>query len=151
MHTVQPNRRYAQQSTNTARGEPALHEEIAAEMASADSVDLLCAFVKWTGLRLLLDPISELLDDGRQLRVLTTTYVGATERRALDELVRLGADVRVSYLEDILLERALQQLRIPHSLLVFPGEGHSLEKDPWHGYIKVREELQWLEKYGGQK
>jgi dipeptidyl aminopeptidase/acylaminoacyl peptidase len=60
-----------------------------------------------------------------------------------------NADVRVSYLEDVLLERALQQLQVPHSLLVFPGEGHSLEKDPWHGYIKVREELQWLEKYGG--
>jgi dipeptidyl aminopeptidase/acylaminoacyl peptidase len=61
-----------------------------------------------------------------------------------------NADVRVSYLEDVLLERALQQLQVPHSLLVFPGEGHSLDKNPWHGYIKVREELQWLEKYGGQ-
>jgi dipeptidyl aminopeptidase/acylaminoacyl peptidase len=59
-----------------------------------------------------------------------------------------NADVRVSYLEDVLLERALQQLQVPHSLLVFPGEGHSLDKNPWHGYIKVREELQWLEKYG---
>jgi dipeptidyl aminopeptidase/acylaminoacyl peptidase len=59
------------------------------------------------------------------------------------------ADVRVSYLEDLLLERALEQLNVPHSLLVFPGEGHSLEKDPWHGLIKVREELQWLAKYGG--
>jgi dipeptidyl aminopeptidase/acylaminoacyl peptidase len=65
-------------------------------------------------------------------------------------IVAGNADVRVSYLEDILLERALQQLQVPHSLLVFPGEGHSLEKDPWHGYIKVREELQWLEKYGAQ-
>jgi dipeptidyl aminopeptidase/acylaminoacyl peptidase len=63
-------------------------------------------------------------------------------------IVAGNADVRVSYLEDILLERALQQLQVPHSLLVFPGEGHPLEKDPWHGYIKVREELQWLEKYG---
>jgi dipeptidyl aminopeptidase/acylaminoacyl peptidase len=66
-------------------------------------------------------------------------------------IVAGNADVRVSYLEDVLLERALQQLQVPHSLLVFPGEGHSLEKDPWHGYIKVREELQWLEKYGGQR
>ncbi len=60
-----------------------------------------------------------------------------------------NADVRVSYLEDVLLERALQQLHVPHSLLVFPGEGHPLDKNPWHGYIKVREELKWLEKYGG--
>ncbi len=59
------------------------------------------------------------------------------------------ADVRVSYLEDLLLERALQALQVPHRLLVFPGEGHSLENNPWHGLIKVREELQWLEKYGG--
>jgi hypothetical protein len=32
---------------------------------------------------------------------------------------------------------------------VFPGEGHSLDKNPWHGYIKLREELNWLEKYDG--
>ena len=70
--------------------------------------------------------------------------------RTPTHIVAGDADVRVSYLEDVLLERALQQLQVPHSLLVFPGEGHSLEKDPWHGYIKVREELQWLDKYGGQ-
>jgi hypothetical protein len=34
-------------------------------------------------------------------------------------------------------------------LLIFPGEGHDLDKNPWHGKIKVREELKWLEKYGG--
>ena len=59
-----------------------------------------------------------------------------------------NADVRVSYLEGVLMERALQSLNIPHSFLVFPGEGHPLAKNPWHGYIKVREELKWLEKYG---
>ena len=32
-------------------------------------------------------------------------------------------------------------------LLIFPGEGHSLGKNPLHGEIKVREELKWLEKY----
>jgi dipeptidyl aminopeptidase/acylaminoacyl peptidase len=70
--------------------------------------------------------------------------------RTPTHIVGGDADVRVSFLEDVLLERALQQLQIPHSLLVFPGEGHSLDKDPWHGYIKVREELLWLEKYGGR-
>jgi len=58
-----------------------------------------------------------------------------------------NADVRVSYLEQVLLERALQKLNVAHTLLVFPGENHPLDKNPWHGYIKVREELKWLEKY----
>ena len=70
--------------------------------------------------------------------------------RTPTHIVAGNADVRVSYLEDLLLERALERLQVPHSLLVFPDEGHSLEKDPWHGYIKVREELEWLEKYDGQ-
>lgn len=59
-----------------------------------------------------------------------------------------NADVRVSYLEQVLLERSLQRLNVPHALLVFPGENHPLDKNPWHGYIKVREELKWLQQYG---
>ncbi len=65
-------------------------------------------------------------------------------------VVQGGADVRVSYLEGVTLERALESLGIPHSFLVFPGEGHGLGKNPWHGYIKVREELKWLETYDGK-
>ena len=62
-------------------------------------------------------------------------------------LVQGGADVRVSYLEGVTMERALQSLGIPHTFLVFPGEGHGLGINPWHGYIKVREELKWLDEY----
>lgn len=62
-------------------------------------------------------------------------------------LVQGGADIRVSYLEGVTMERALESLGIPHTFLVFPGEGHGLGKNPWHGYIKLREELKWLEKY----
>jgi dipeptidyl aminopeptidase/acylaminoacyl peptidase len=65
-------------------------------------------------------------------------------------LVQGDADIRVSYLEGVTMERALDQLNIPHSFLVFPGEGHGLRKNPWHGYIKLREELKWLEKYAGK-
>ena len=56
-------------------------------------------------------------------------------------------DIRVAVLEDYLLEHALYSLGVPNALLVFPGEGHSLGKNPWHGKIKVREELKWLQKY----
>ncbi|MGB9073534.1 MAG: prolyl oligopeptidase family serine peptidase [Terriglobales bacterium] len=58
-------------------------------------------------------------------------------------------DIRVAVLEDYLLDRALHELNIPSDLLIFPGEGHDLAKNPWHGKIKVREELKWLAKYGG--
>ncbi len=56
-------------------------------------------------------------------------------------------DIRVSVGENYLLERALHTIGVPTSLLIFPGEGHPLAKNPWHGKIKVREELKWLEKY----
>jgi len=56
-------------------------------------------------------------------------------------------DIRVYVGEDYLLERALHTRGIPTSLLIFPGEGHDLDKNPWHGKIKVREELKWLDKY----
>ena len=58
-------------------------------------------------------------------------------------------DIRVAVLEEYLLEHALYSLGVPNKLLIFPGEGHSLDKNPWHGKIKVREELNWLQKYGG--
>jgi acylaminoacyl-peptidase len=58
------------------------------------------------------------------------------------------ADIRVAFLEDILLEHAFESLNIPHALLTFPGEGHPLSRNPWHGYIAVREELKWINKYG---
>jgi hypothetical protein len=60
-----------------------------------------------------------------------------------------GSDIRVAVSEDYPLDHALHSLGIPSTLLVFPGEGHSLAKNPWHGKIKVREELKWLQKYGG--
>lgn len=56
-------------------------------------------------------------------------------------------DIRVAVLEQYLLEHALYSLGIPNKLLIFPGEGHGLGKNPWHGKIKVREELLWLQKY----
>lgn len=64
-------------------------------------------------------------------------------------MVAGSADIRVAVLEDYLLEHALYSLGVPNALLVFPGEGHGLGKNPWHGKIKVREELKWLQKYGG--
>ncbi len=41
--------------------------------------------------------LEDLRRRGVPLRVLTTTYIGATDPRAVDRLVELGAEVRVSY------------------------------------------------------
>ena len=80
-----------------ARGEPSLGHVLGREFASSDRVDLVCAFVRWNGLRIMDGPIRRLREQGRPLRVLTTTYTGSTERRALEWLAGLGAEVKVSY------------------------------------------------------
>ncbi|WP_345381564.1 DUF3427 domain-containing protein [Actinomycetospora straminea] len=83
--------------TNTA-DEPSLGAELRSELATADHVDLLCAFIRWHGIRVLADELTRLRERGIPFRVITTTYRGATERRAVDELVRrFGADVRIRY------------------------------------------------------
>jgi superfamily II DNA or RNA helicase/HKD family nuclease len=81
-----------------AQGEPGMGHEVRAELASADRVDVIMAFVKWYGLRLFDDRLKSLHDRGVPLRIITTTYMGATERAALDRLVRdFGAEVKVQY------------------------------------------------------
>ena len=79
-----------------AEGQPNVGSELRAELATADSVDLVCAFVIWSGVRHLRDALAQVVDRGGRVRVITTTYMGATEKRAVDELVRLGAQVRVA-------------------------------------------------------
>lgn len=80
-----------------ARGEPSLAHALAHEIPSADSIDLLCAFVRWHGIRVLEDQLRAHCRAGRPLRVITTVYTGSTERKALDWLVGIGAQVKVSY------------------------------------------------------
>jgi superfamily II DNA or RNA helicase/HKD family nuclease len=81
-----------------AHGEPGMGHEIRAELASADRVDVIMAFVKWYGLRLFDDRLKTLGARGVPVRIITTTYMGATERAALDRLVHdFGAQVKVQY------------------------------------------------------
>lgn len=83
--------------TNSSE-DPSLGSELRAELATADRIDLLCAFVKWTGLRVLEQPLKAAAARGVPIRVITTTYIGATERRALDRLVReFNAEVKINY------------------------------------------------------
>jgi superfamily II DNA or RNA helicase/HKD family nuclease len=86
------------------RGSPALLNELRREAAACDSIDILISFITVAGVRKLIDVLravtaADAAGRGRtRIRVLTTTYTGATEVRALDELARLnGCEVRVSF------------------------------------------------------
>jgi superfamily II DNA or RNA helicase/HKD family nuclease len=80
-----------------APGEPRVGHQVLAEIHSADRIDVVMAFVRRSGIAPLLPALSAHCAAGRTLRLLTTTYTGSTEGRALDDLREAGADVRVSY------------------------------------------------------
>ena len=80
-----------------APDEPRVGSQILAEIYSADRIDVVMAFIRRTGIAPMLDALRAHCDAGRRLRVLTTTYTGSTEARALDALRAIGAEIRVSY------------------------------------------------------
>ena len=80
-----------------APGEPTVGHELRAEVDSAESIDVVMAFIRFSGVRPLLEVIQRHCQRGKSVRILTTTYTNSTEQRALDELTARGAEVRVSY------------------------------------------------------
>lgn len=80
-----------------APGEPTLWSQLRSEIESADGIDVVMAFIRRSGIAPLLDSLQRHREAGGPLRILTTTYTDSTERRAIDQLVDLGADVRISY------------------------------------------------------
>ncbi|MDP3795810.1 MAG: DUF3427 domain-containing protein [Polaromonas sp.] len=87
----------------SAKSDPSLLTELRAELRSVDRVDILVSFITWSGVRKLLDVLTQVtaLDaTGKpktKFRILTTTYIGATEVRAVDSLAKLpGVEVRIS-------------------------------------------------------
>ena len=80
-----------------APGEPSLAHALQTELETADRLDGVIAFIRWTGLRYLCPVIARLRERDRPVRILTTTFTGSTERRALDWLVEHGVQVKVSY------------------------------------------------------
>ncbi|MFN8628759.1 MAG: DUF3427 domain-containing protein [Chloroflexota bacterium] len=79
------------------RGDLQIGGQVALEIQSADRIDLLCAFVRFAGLRMIRKELQDFLLRGGEMRVIASVYTGSTEKRALDELVGLGAKVKVSY------------------------------------------------------
>lgn len=79
------------------RQDPTLVSQLRKEIASADRVDILCSFIKWGGVRILDESLRQLTAT-KSLRVITTSYMGATDPKAVEFLRNLpNTEVQVSY------------------------------------------------------
>ena len=80
--------------TNTSK-DLNLNTEIQKELESADRVDLLCSFLKMSGVNSLSEQLKAIKNRGIPFRIITTTYMGATDRKTIDRLVKeYGAEVK---------------------------------------------------------
>lgn len=74
-----------------------LDDEIRREILTSSQIDMLVSFIRWSGLRLVMDAVKQAIDGGSAVRVISTVYLGATEQKAITTLKEAGADVRLSY------------------------------------------------------
>ena len=81
-----------------ATGSPQLGKELELEFETADRIDLLVSFIKNSGLNLIYPALTRFSERGGKLRIITTTYMGASDPTAIEKLSKLpGTQVRVSY------------------------------------------------------
>lgn len=85
------------------RADPSLYAELRAELSSADRIDVLVSFITWSGLRKIIDVLEAITapdahgQPGTRMRIITTTYTGATESQAVEQLAKLpGVALKIS-------------------------------------------------------
>jgi superfamily II DNA or RNA helicase/HKD family nuclease len=78
--------------------DPPLEREIRSELQNCDRVDILVSFIKWSGLSLLLSAFEEIEERGIPVRIITTSYMGASDPPAIEWLAsRRNVSMRISY------------------------------------------------------
>ena len=78
-----------------------IQNEINRDIISADEIYWIVAFIRFTGIRIFETSLRQFLqNDGARLHIITTTYMGASEPKAVEFLKNLNpekVDIRVSY------------------------------------------------------
>ena len=79
--------------------DPSLESQLRQEILTSDRIDILCSFIKWSGIRLLMNELQEFTKrTGTKLRIITTSYLGATDLKAIEFLEQLpNTEMLVSY------------------------------------------------------
>jgi len=82
---------------------PNISSEFIKEIQSCDEICLIVSFIKVSGLNMIFDELAEFTKRGGKLRVLTTTYIGATDAAAVEKLAKLpNTCVKINYDSQVL-------------------------------------------------
>lgn len=81
----------------TGGNDISVDDEIRRDIQTADQIDFVVSFIKFEGLRLLIDELQKFVQRSEtRLRIITTTYMGATDPKAIRRLYELSRFGNVS-------------------------------------------------------